>query len=129
MEHLWSRAVATNGNRRQTHQPRTPPDYLLSSAIACIQLRRMLHGKEGSTVRVRQRALQKPRKSRLSRSAELARPPVCGRYGGVYGALSSEAASGKRQKLAGQDRAPSPVRGRADIFGGRQRLAARATSS
>jgi hypothetical protein len=27
--------------------PRTPLDYLLSSAIACIQLRRMLHGKEG----------------------------------------------------------------------------------
>jgi hypothetical protein len=47
MEHLWSRAVTTNGNRWQTHQPRTPPDYLPSSAIACIQLRRMLHGKEG----------------------------------------------------------------------------------
>src|SRR5204862_7764463 len=85
--------------------------------------------RRGSTVRVRQRALQKPRKSRLSRSAELARPPVCGRYGAVYGALSSEAASGKRQKLARQDRAPSRVRGRADIFGGRQRLAERTTSS
>jgi hypothetical protein len=41
------------------------------------------HGKEGSTVRVRQRALQKPRKSRLSPSAELARTPVCVGYGAV----------------------------------------------
>jgi hypothetical protein len=26
VEHLWSRAVAIGGNRRQTHQSRTPLD-------------------------------------------------------------------------------------------------------
>ena len=53
--------------------------------------------RRGSTVRVRQRALQKPRKSRLFLSARLARAPVCGGYGAGYGAFSSETASGKRQ--------------------------------
>ena len=43
--------------------------------------------RRGSTVRVRQRALQKPRQSRLFLSKELARTPVCGGYGAGYGAL------------------------------------------
>ena len=43
VEHLWSRADATDGNRWQTHPPRTPLDCLHSSAIAC----HYLHGKEG----------------------------------------------------------------------------------
>jgi hypothetical protein len=34
--------------------------------------------------------LQKPRKSRLFLLAQLARVPVCGAYGAVYGAFSSE---------------------------------------
>src|SRR5579862_2153962 len=47
MEHLWSRADATDGNRRQTHQPCIPHDHLLSSANNCPHLPRMLDGKEG----------------------------------------------------------------------------------
>jgi hypothetical protein len=65
------------------------PDYVAEGATSMVR--------RGSTVRVRQRALQKPRKSRLSPSAELARAPVCGGYGALYGAFSSETASGKRQ--------------------------------
>ena len=47
VEHLWSRAVATDGNRRRTHSARTPLDYLESSADDSGPLRWMLHGKEG----------------------------------------------------------------------------------
>jgi hypothetical protein len=47
VEHLWSRADATDGNGWRTDPAGTPHHYLRSSAIACIQLRRMLHGKEG----------------------------------------------------------------------------------
>lgn len=43
--------------------------------------------RRGSAVRVRQRALQKPRKSRLFRSKQLARLPLCDGYGVVYGAF------------------------------------------
>jgi hypothetical protein len=43
--------------------------------------------RRGSTVRVRQRALQNPRKSQLFLSARLARSPVCGGYGAGYGAF------------------------------------------
>jgi hypothetical protein len=45
--------------------------------------------RRGSTVRVRQRALQKSRKPVAFRSERLAEAPVCGRYGAVYGAFRS----------------------------------------
>jgi hypothetical protein len=44
-----------------------------------------VHGKEGAAVRVRQRALQKRRKSALFFSAPLAALSTCTRYGAVYG--------------------------------------------
>jgi catechol 2,3-dioxygenase-like lactoylglutathione lyase family enzyme len=43
--------------------------------------------RRGSTVRVRQRALQERRKPALVVSRELARSPACGGYGALYGAL------------------------------------------
>ena len=43
--------------------------------------------RRGSTVRVRQRALQNPRKSGSFRSMQLAQAPVCGGYGADYGAF------------------------------------------
>ena len=49
---------------------------------------RNLHGKEGSTVRVRQRALQKRRASALSRSDELALRRMCDGFGAGSGALT-----------------------------------------
>src|SRR4029453_13891332 len=45
--------------------------------------------RRGSTVRVRQRALQKSRKSPPFLSRELARAPVCSGYGAVHGAFRS----------------------------------------
>src|SRR5579884_475386 len=45
--------------------------------------------RRGSTVRVRQRALQKRRTSALSRSGQLASRRTCGGYGAVYGAFAS----------------------------------------
>src|SRR6266536_4822338 len=71
MERLWSLAGATSGNRWQMNRPR----------------KRMV--RRGSTVRVRQRALQKPRKTGLLRSGALARPTTSGRYGARYGAFRS----------------------------------------
>src|SRR5437016_4419694 len=47
MEHLWSRAVATHGNRRQARPPRKRLNYLRTVADDCHRLRWMLHGKEG----------------------------------------------------------------------------------
>jgi hypothetical protein len=44
--------------------------------------------RRGSTVRVRQRTLQKRRKSRLFLSGIFAEAPVCGGYGALYGAFS-----------------------------------------
>ena len=46
------------------------------------------NGKEGSTVRVRQRALQKRRTSARSRSDRLAESAACGGYGAVHGAFA-----------------------------------------
>src|SRR5262245_41231756 len=63
--------TGTKSHRRaQTRMSRPPPH---------------VHGKEGSTVRVRQRALQKPRKAGLLLSGALARSTSCGGYGGPYG--------------------------------------------
>jgi hypothetical protein len=50
--------------------------------------------RRGSTVRVRQRALQKRRKSALFLQDEFARAPVCSGYGAVYGAFRLRAALG-----------------------------------
>jgi hypothetical protein len=80
-----------SGNRQNGLDRRKP---LPCVATGC-RSERMV--RRGSAVRVRQRALQKPRKSRLFLSARLARASVCGGYGAVYGAFSSETASGERQ--------------------------------
>jgi hypothetical protein len=54
--------------------------------------------RRGSTVRVRQRALQKRRKSANFSSRELARSPACGAYGALYGAFRFRAHAPKRRK-------------------------------
>src|SRR6476619_4030575 len=51
--------------------------------------------RRGSTVRVRQRALQKRRTSALLRSGRLARRRTCGGYGADYGAFASRTLSAK----------------------------------
>ena len=49
--------------------------------------------RRGSTVRVRQRALQKPRKAQLFLSGALERSTACGRYGALYRAFRSRSVS------------------------------------
>src|SRR5437667_11104158 len=65
MEPLWSPVVATGGNQRQIRSARNPPKQAKSVAVGCHRLPEKFHGKEGSTVRVRQRALRKPCVARL----------------------------------------------------------------
>src|SRR5258707_15538819 len=52
--------------------------------------------RRGSTVRVRQRALQKPRKSGLSRMCSVGVEGHQAQYGAVYGAFARRSRSGKR---------------------------------
>lgn len=70
MEHLWSTAEATHGTRPRTAASRNPLSYLRSVAGGRDQLRPPLCAREGSTavrrgstVRVRQTAFEKARKS------------------------------------------------------------------
>jgi hypothetical protein len=62
--------------------------------------------RRGSAVRVRQRALQNPRKSALSHSRGLARFPACARCGALYGALRYRTRAGSVAKwtLSGSKR-------------------------
>ena len=62
---------------------------LPSALLSAPSRGRSLHGKEGSTVRVHQRALQKSRKAGLSFSDRLALSTTCSRYGADYGAFRS----------------------------------------
>jgi hypothetical protein len=59
MEPLWSRAVATRGNRRQIGQPQKRRKPAKTVAVGCDQVPAAFDGKEGSAVRVRQRACTK----------------------------------------------------------------------
>ena len=62
--------------------------------------------RRGSTVRVRQRALQKPRKAGLLLSDPLARRTACSGYGALYGAfrLRSVSVAAKKRPNRGQSR-------------------------
>jgi hypothetical protein len=107
--------LSTRGHARSRTDIHKTSELQAHRARECVR--------RGSTVRVRQRALQKPRKSRLSPSAELARAPVCGEYGAVYGAFSSEMASGKRQNRPGSPGSCSVARARSgDHSPGLQKL-------
>jgi hypothetical protein len=53
MEPLWSPVVATGGNQRQIGRARKGRKQAETVAVRCDRLPRGVHGKEGSTVRVR----------------------------------------------------------------------------
>src|SRR5260221_6588272 len=93
MEHLWSPAGATGGNRWQMEHALKPLKQADPQPSATHGNGSRAHGKEGSTVRVRQRALQKRRTSALLRSRRLAGSAACGGYGAVYGAFAFRTAS------------------------------------
>jgi hypothetical protein len=59
MEPLWSPGVATSGNQRQIGWTRNTQEQAESIATGCHQLPMKFMLRRGSTVRVRQRALQK----------------------------------------------------------------------
>jgi hypothetical protein len=65
LEPLWSPVVATGGNRSQILRSNRRQKQAKTVAVGCDQLPNGAHGKEGSTVRVRQSALQKRRKAAL----------------------------------------------------------------
>ena len=85
MESQRSQPVATGGK----FERRENGSNTRNRCRGCDRLPRKCHG-DGSTVRVRQRALQRPRKSGLFPG--LARSPMCGRYGALYGAFRSKKA-------------------------------------
>jgi hypothetical protein len=72
MEYLWSPAGATGGNRSQMRRARKPLKQADPQPAATHGNRFGAHGKRGSTVRVRQRALQRRGNRGLSRSDRLA---------------------------------------------------------
>src|SRR5438552_18740423 len=83
MERLWSQGVANAGKWWQSerlHQRRNRPKMV----------------RRGSTVRVRQRALQKRRTSALSRICSVGVEGHQARYGAVYGAFAQRSRSGER---------------------------------
>jgi hypothetical protein len=90
-----SQPVATGGKwdcpENGSNKPKPLP-WVATSCRAPKMVRR------GSTVRVRQRALQKPRKTRLLLSGALARFTARGRYGALYGAFRSRSVSVRREK-------------------------------
>jgi hypothetical protein len=96
MEHLWSRAVATGGNRWQMGLPRKRLEQAKTVAMGCDQLPGPQNGKEGVSGSSPSEALQKPRKSGRFPSKELARAPVCGGMAPSMELSDPESASGGR---------------------------------
>jgi hypothetical protein len=76
----WQSAAKIKGAQKRRKQAK-------SVAVGCHGLPESFHGKEGSTVRVRQRALQRACKQALLFSAFIALSPACARYGALFGAL------------------------------------------
>ena len=87
--------VATGGRCAGPENCGNKPKPLPWVATACD---RTLMARRGSTVRVRQRALQKRRKRRFLLSAGVAESPVCGWFGALYGALRFRRRSQKGQE-------------------------------
>src|SRR5919204_1745274 len=61
MEPLWRPVAATRGNRSQIASARNRHNQAKTVVVGCDRLPEAAHGKEGSPVRVRKRALQKRR--------------------------------------------------------------------
>jgi hypothetical protein len=81
MERLWSRGGATGGNRSQMGKPRKRLEQAKTVAVGCDRLPIGAH-KEGSTVRVRQRASQPDPRS-IATTGHGLRPPSRRRLPGV----------------------------------------------
>src|SRR5919201_5202378 len=97
----WLQPVAIGGKSRSLRNGRNKRKPLPWVATGC-RLERMV--RRGSTVRVRQRALQKRRTSALSRSGGLAPRPTCGGYGALDGAFRSRSECERRRSIGDCDR-------------------------
>jgi hypothetical protein len=90
-----SQAVAQRTRLHVADGPQRPGDQTATSQVSmAVGLRSMV--RRGSTVRVRQRALQKPRKRGFFLSDAVAQSSACGGYGAVYGALTLRCARSNR---------------------------------
>src|SRR5437867_2958562 len=113
MEPLLSPMVATRGNQPQMVRPQTRQNRCRKIATGC----RERSTRRGSTVRVRQRALQNPRTPRVSRSDLFAERAGCGGYGAVYGALPLARAITGRQVRVPRRRAMVDAMGKPSDIG------------
>jgi hypothetical protein len=86
MEPLWSPVVATGGNQWQIGSERNPPKRAKSVAVACHQLPKKFHGKEGVDGSSPSEGSAKALQTKLFFSAHFAFSPACTRYGADYGA-------------------------------------------
>jgi hypothetical protein len=86
----WLQPVASGRKSVGVENLENKPKPLPWVATSC-RAQRMV--RRGSTVRVRQRALQKPRKAALLLSGALARSTACSGYGALYGAFRSKSVS------------------------------------
>jgi hypothetical protein len=87
-EYLRSQAGATGGNQWQMGAPENRSNKPIRNPWQPTATGSQRMVRRGSTVRVRQRALQKRRTSALFRAARLALRRACGGYGTVYGAFA-----------------------------------------
>ena len=88
MEHLWSPAGATGGNRRQMGPARKPLKQSDPQPLATHANRFGAHGKEGVDGSSPSEGLQNPPLTGIFRSGRLADRATCGGYGAVYGAFA-----------------------------------------
>ncbi len=86
----WLQPVAIIGKSTGPRNRKNKRNPLPSAATGCLGKYMV---RRGSTVRVRQRALQKPRKAGLLLSVALAQSPECSGYGALYGAFRSKTPS------------------------------------
>jgi hypothetical protein len=79
--------LATDGNRSQLAQARKARNQAETVAVDCDQLPQRAHGKEGVGASRAPEGSAEPRKSQLSLSKRLHKPPECGGYGAAYEAF------------------------------------------
>jgi hypothetical protein len=77
MEHLWSSAVATGGNRPQKGRGQKQRKQAKTVAVRCNRLRPGPHGKEGVSGSSPEEGLQKRRKPALFSRDLIANSPAC----------------------------------------------------
>jgi hypothetical protein len=97
MEPLWSPVVATGGNRWQMGPAPKRLKQTKTVAVGCDRLPKVAHGKEGSPVRVRKRALREATQKRARRHRSVM---PTGSAGGGHSQRCAQAQPGQEDDLA-----------------------------